>query len=111
MNKGKRYFFTTLSLIIGLFFASGLYWVDYKMIAIFGVLLIATLLLNNDMNWLLFIFEIPLILIFLCRLSVVYSFETQILIGKSFQIIFQVFVGVVAIFVFAVNIIKLKREW
>ena len=111
MSKRTKYLFNSLSFIIGLFFASGIAWFDYKMIIVFGILLIITLLINNQFNFMMFIAELFMFFIFLCRLSVFYSFDNQIMIGKTFQLIFQGFTAITALVVLIVNIISIKKEW
>lgn len=111
MNKGKKYLLNTLSFIIGLFFASGMFWMNYLMILALGLLMAITLLINNELNIILFIAELLMTFIFVCSLSVAYSFDNAIAIGNSFRIVFQGFALISSIAVFGYNIYQIKNEW
>ena len=111
MSKTLKYVFVFLNLIIGLFFASSLAWLDYKMIVIFGLIMLVGIFTGGELRILSYISWLPMFFIFICKLSVFYSFKNQIFIGQSFQYIFQGFALLVAVFVFIVNFIKIKREW
>ena len=111
MNKGVRHFFNIINLIIGLFFASGLAMLNYKMIIIFGILMIISVLFVRELKLLMLFGEASMFFIFICKLSTVYEFTNQIQIGSIFQTIFQVFMLVVTLFVFIYNIVDIKKEW
>ncbi len=111
MNKAVKNLFNIINLIIGLFFATGIAFLDYKMVVIFGCLMILSVLFVKDLKLLMFIGEASMFFIFICKMSVAYNFTHQLQIGTSFQYIFQVFMLIISLFVFIYNIFAIKKEW